>query len=143
MKPALIDIIRDYQELAAKAVYIFRTKYQIDDILEGWHSGIYQQTGKLTEEGINFYAFHGIGLAVHFEDKIVDFDLAYFPEQRHDGFNLSRLISFIKNSVEKYSEYKNNEKVEKEFNELISNGIIENPKLEDSTFLYFFKDTLK
>ncbi|WP_291141889.1 DUF6896 domain-containing protein [Flavobacterium sp. UBA7680] len=142
MNPALIDIIRDYQESADKAVHIFRTKYQVDDILEGWHNRIYEQTGKLPEEGINFYAFHGIGLAAHFADKIVDFDFAYFPEQRHDGFDLWRLVGFIENNENKYAEYKDKVKVEKEFNELITKGIIEKPILENSTNLYFFKDTL-
>lgn len=141
--PNLLDIIKDYQLSADQAVQIFKAKYKIDDLLEGWHSGVYKQTGKLIDEGLYFYAFHGIGLAAHFKDKIVDFDFAYFPEPRHDGFDLWRLTSFIQNQRNKYPEYKNEEKIETEFKALIKNGIIANPKLADSTTLYFFKNTLK
>ena len=139
----LLDIIKDYQLSAEKAVRIFKEKYKVNNILEGWHSGVYEQTGKLIDEGLYFYAFHGIGLAAHFKDKIVDFDFAYFPEPRHDGFDLWRLTNFIQNQRNKYPDYKDNEKIEREFNELIKNEIIINPTLENSTTLYFFKNTLK
>lgn len=143
MTTTLLDIIQDYQLSADKAVRIFKEKYKVNDILEGWHSRVYEQTGKLIDEGLYFYAFHGIGLAAHFKDKIVDFDFAYFPEPRHDGFDLWRLSNFIQNQYNKYPDYKDKEKIEKEFNELIKNGVIAKPKLENSTTLYFFKDTLK
>lgn len=139
---SFLDIIKDYQSSADKAVRIFQNKYQVNDILEGWHSRKYEQTGKLPDEGLSFYAFHGIGLAAHFKDKIVDFDFAYFPEPRHDGFDLWRLTNFIHNQIDKYPEYQDNKKIEREFNELIKNGVIAKPKLEYSTTLYFFKDTL-
>ncbi len=142
-KTNLLEIINDYQLSANKAVQIFKKKYQVNDILEGWHSRMYEQTGKLIEEGLYFYAFHGIGLAAHFKDKIVDFDFAYFPEPRHDGFDLWRLTGFIQNQRNKYPDYRDEKKIEREFNELIKNGIIAKPKLENSTTLYFFKNTLK
>jgi hypothetical protein len=63
----LIDIIKDYQAGADKAVKIFKDKYKVNDILEGWHSGLYDQTGKLVDEGLYFYAFHGIGLSCSFQ----------------------------------------------------------------------------
>lgn len=139
----LIDIIKDYQAGADDAVRIFKDKYKVNDILEGWHSGVYKQTGKLIDEGLYFYAFHGIGLAAHFKDKIVDFDFAYFPEPRHDGFDLWRLTNFIENQRNKYPDYKDKWKIGKDFNELIKNGVIAKPKLDNSTTLYFFRDTLK
>lgn len=142
MTTTLLEIIYDYQSAADKAVCIFKEKYGVDDILEGWHSGVYRQTGKLIEEGLYFYAFHGIGLAAHFKDKIVDFDFAYFPEPRHDGFDLWRLTNFIQNQRNKYPDYTEVGKAEREFNELIENGIIARPKLRNSTTLYFFKHTL-
>ncbi|WP_207431469.1 DUF6896 domain-containing protein [Sabulibacter ruber] len=138
----LVDIIRDYQIGADKAVHIFKDKYQVNDILEGWHNGVYEQTGKLLDEGLYFYAFHGIGLAAHFKDKIVDFDFAYFPEPRHDGFDLWRLTKFIENQRNKYPAYKDKERIEREFYELVKDGVIANPKLENSTTLYFFKNTI-
>lgn len=139
---SFLNIIKDYQSLADKAVKIFQNKYQVINILEGLHSRKYEQTGKLPDEGLSFYAFHGIGLAAHFKDEIVDFDFAFFPEPRHDGFDLWRLTNFIQNQIAKYPEYKDNKKIEREFNELIKNGVIAKPKLEFSTTLYFFKNTL-
>ena len=126
MKIKLLDIIQDYQSSADKAVQIFKAKYKVDDLLEGWHSRVYNQRGKLIDDGLYFYAFHGIGLATHFKDKIVDFDFAYFPEPRHDGFDLWRLLSFIQNQRNKYPDYKDKEKIEKEFNELIKKELLQN-----------------
>ena len=142
MSNTLISIIKDYQESADNAVRIFKDKYKVNDILVGWHSGVYKQTGKLIEEGLYFYAFHGIGLAAHFTDKIVDFDFAYFPEPRHDGFDLWRLENFIENQHNKYPEFKDKYRIESEFNTLVAKGVIAKPKLENSTTLYFFSDTL-
>jgi len=139
----LLDIIKDYQEAADRAVKIFQKKYNVDNLLQGYHGKVYTQTGKLIEEGLYFYAFHGIGLAAHFKDKIVDFDFAFFPEQRHDGFDLWRITNFVENQRNKYPEYKDKKKIEKEFNELIDRGIIAIPKLEHSTNLYFLTDPLK
>ncbi len=140
---SLIDIIKDYQTSADQALNIFKAKYKVNDILEGWHDNVYEQTGKLLDEGLYFYAFHGIGLIAHFKDKIVDFDFAYFPEPRHDGFDLWRLKNFIQNQRNKYPKYQDNTKLEKEFNDLINKDIIVKPKLINSTSLYFFKSTLK
>ena len=93
----ILDIIKDYQLAADKAVQIFKDKYKVHDILEGWYNRLYEQTGKLVEEGLYFYAFHGIGLAAHFKDKIVDFDFAFFPEPRHDrGDFLFDIYSFFR-----------------------------------------------
>jgi hypothetical protein len=114
----------------------------LNNIVKAWHDGVYKQTGKLVDEGLDFYAFHGIGLASHFKDKVVDFDFAWFPEQRHDGFDLWRLTNFITSQRNKYPAYQDNEKVEKEFTQLVLKGIIAKPILDNSTTLYFFKDRL-
>lgn len=58
----ILDVIKGYQETVTKAVNIFKCKYKINDLLEGWYNRVYQQIGKLIEEGVYFYAFHGIGL---------------------------------------------------------------------------------
>lgn len=131
-------LIKDYQDTANKAVSIFKQKYNVENLLEGWHSRLYSQTGDIKELGIKFYAFHGIGLATHFQDKVVDFDFAFFPEQRHDGFDLWRLKGFVSNQPLKYSKFLNSKLLEKDFNNLVSQNIIYNPKLEHSTNLYFW-----
>jgi hypothetical protein len=81
-------------------------------------------------------------LAAHFKDKIIDFDFAFFPEPRHDGFDLWRITGFIQNQISKYPEYQDKNKIENDFNELIKNGIIIKPKLDNITTLYFFRETL-
>lgn len=137
MAISLLDIIQDYQETADKTVGIFKTHFDVDDILEGWHRKLYSQTGELKEHGVDFYAFHGIGLAVNFQDKFIDFDFAFFPEPRHDGFDIWRLTSFIEGQSVKYSEYLNQKRLKSEFEKLITKKIIFKPNLVNSTTLYF------
>ncbi|TRW25933.1 hypothetical protein FMM05_06835 [Flavobacterium zepuense] len=137
----LVDIIKEYQAGADTAVTIFKEKFGTGDILHGRRQKNYPRVGKLIENGIYRYAFHGSGLEVHFKDKVIDFDFAFFPEPRHDGFDLWRLSIFISNQRNKYPEYLDNNKLEAEFKELINNGIIAKSLL-DSTHLYFFKDTI-
>lgn len=138
----LLDIIQDYQQTADRAVKVFQAKYQITDILEGWYSRLYDQTGSIEEYGVEFYAFHGIGLAIHFKDQFIDFDLALFPEPRHDGFDIWRLWGFIEKQPTKYSKYLDKNVLEKEFKTLIDQGIIVRPQTMDGTYLYFFTSSL-
>ncbi|MCF7560258.1 hypothetical protein L3X39_06365 [Sabulilitoribacter multivorans] len=134
----IYDLIKDYQLSANKVVKIFKKKYGIENLLEGWHSRKYEQTGELKANGLKFYAFHGIGLSAHFNDKIVDFDFAFFPEQRWDGFDLWRLKGFVSSQPAKYKVFMNENYLESEFEKLKKNGEIKNPKLEFSTTLYFW-----
>ncbi|WP_448702137.1 DUF6896 domain-containing protein [Mucilaginibacter sp. AW1-3] len=134
----LLDVIKDYQETVDKAVTIFKNKYKVDNILEGWHTRKYKPIGKIRWSGIRFYAFHGIGLTVHFRDKIVDFDFAFFPELRHDGFDIWRLAGFVKGQLTKYQKYLDENVLKSDFNDLIARGVIYNPVLERPTLLYFF-----
>jgi hypothetical protein len=107
------------------------------------HDKIYPLVGKLKGHHIKRYAFHGIGLAVDFDDNTsVDFDFAYFPAQRHDGFDLWRLGEFVSTRPEKYGKYLDKKKLEDDFNRLIERGIIVNPDISPSTMLYFFKSAL-
>jgi hypothetical protein len=103
---------------------------------------MYPQTGRLVDDGLSFYAFHGIGLAAHFKDKIVDFDFAYFPEPGHDGFDLGRITKFIRSQGDAYPAYEDPEQIKREFHALIEGGIIAIPRLECATTLYFFKHAL-
>ncbi|UJH68620.1 DUF6896 domain-containing protein [Allomuricauda sp. SCSIO 65647] len=135
-------LIKDYQSTANHVVGLFQRKYGVENLLEGWYSGIYYQTGELKQEGINFYAFHGIGIAVHFDTKMIDFDFAFFPELRWDGFDLWRLKGFVSSQPKKYPELIDEKKLESEFERLKQKGIIENPKLEFPTSLYFWKTDL-
>ena len=142
MNPTLFDVIKDYQETADKAVTIIKDVFQVSNIIHGWRNGLYEQTGELKERGLKFYAFHGIGLAAHFSDKIVDFDFAYLPEPRHYGFDLWRLKGFIESQPSKYEKYLDERKLEREFKELVDQGVITQPKQVFSTELYFFKESL-
>ncbi|GAK95247.1 hypothetical protein JCM19298_1576 [Nonlabens ulvanivorans] len=136
------NLIQDYQKSVDEVVAIFQKRYGVENLLDGWHSGLYEQTGKLKEYGIKFYAFHGIGLSTHFEDKLVDFDFAFFPEPKWNGFDLWRLKSFVKNQPEKYEEFLDDKKLELDFASLIKSGAIKKPKLDFSTTLYFWTNEL-
>lgn len=136
------DLITDYQSSASQVVKIFKEKYKVKDLLEGWHAGMYKQTGNLSEYGLKFYAFHGIGIAAHFKEKLVDFDFAYIPELRYDGFDLWRLTSFVNSQPEKYGKYKNKQILKSEFDSLIKDKLITNPKTEFHTTLYFWAKDL-
>jgi len=134
----IINLIIDYQSSANEAVTIFKRKHKVTSLLKGWHSGLYEQTGNIKEDGLRFYAFHGFGLAAHFANKIVDFDFAFFPEERWDGFDLWRLRGFVENQPQKYEAFLKPNFLEDEFEQLKSIGKIKNPKLEQQTSLYFW-----
>ena len=138
----IFNLISDYQSTAKEVVDIFKVRFEVEDILEGWHTGVYNQTGELIEEGLKFYAFHGIGIAAHFKDKIGDFDFAYMPHFRHDGFDLGRLTYFMKSQPHKYGESLNEELLESEFERLIKEKLIYNPLSECLTHLYFWTKDL-
>jgi hypothetical protein len=136
----LIDIIKAYQEGADKAVKIFKSKFKIDNILEGCrHYKLYPQVGQLIDEGIYRYAFHGAGLCVYFKDMMIDFDFEECPELRHDGFELWKLKQFITNQKNKYKDYQDEQKVEDEFNELIKQEIIVKAQTKYNSSIYFFR----
>ena len=138
----IFNLISDYQSTAKEVVDIFKVRFEVEDILEGWHTGVYNQTGELIEEGLKFYAFHGIGIAAHFKDKIGDFDFAYMPQFRHDGFDLGRLTYFMKSQPHKYGKFLNEELLESEFERLIKEKLIYNPISECTTHLYFWTKDL-
>jgi hypothetical protein len=140
----VIDLIIDYQKNVEKVMQAFKQEFNRTDLLTAYrHDKIYPQVGKLKKHHIKRYAFHGIGLAVDFEDNTsVDFDFAFLPEQRHDGFDLWRLGGFVSSRPDKYKKYLDKKKLEDDFNRLIEKGIIVNPDVSPSTTLYFFKSSL-
>jgi hypothetical protein len=138
----ILELILDFQQTADKAVKLFQTKYGITNLLEGWHSRLYEQTGNLTDIGIRFYAFHGCGLATHFRNKSVDFDFAFIPEQRHDGFDLWRLHGFVQSQPFSYNKYLDKVTLEKDFNKLKEMNIIGLPEQDNSPQQYFLTETI-
>jgi hypothetical protein len=140
----IIDVITDYQQCSERVIKAFKQEYNRTDLLIACRSDkIYPKVGKLEKYNIKRYAFHGIGLAVDFDDNTsVDFDFAFLPEQRHDGFDLWRLGKFVSGRPDKYKKYLDKKKLEEEFNRLIGQSIIVNPDVSPSTTLYFFKSAL-
>ncbi|MCW3125223.1 MAG: hypothetical protein JWO03_881 [Bacteroidetes bacterium] len=139
----IIQLIRDYQNTVEYVISIFKQKFDSTDLLEDWYTRKYPQVGSIPEFGITRYAFHGIGLAVSMKNKYVDFDFADLPERRHDGFDLWRLKGFVKNNdPRKYGKYLDDKKLENDFNLLIEQGVIKNPKLKNFTSLYFFTESI-
>lgn len=139
----LLNVIREYQNTADLVVNAFKQKYGVENILEAWHQKVYKQTGKLKEFDVKFYAFHGIGIAVKFSNKFIDFDFAEIPELRHDGFDLSRLTSFIEGQPKKFAKYLDKSMLKKDFETLISEGIIRQPQSNYYTTLYFLTSSLQ
>ena len=135
----ILELIEDFIDTANEGVEILRKEFGVSDLLQGWRSGQYGQTGKLQSKGIEFFAFHGCGLAIHFRNKLVDFDFAYVPEQRNDGFDLWRLQLFANGQPKKYSQYIDKNKLEKDFNKLVEKGVIYLPEQDNSPKQYFLK----
>jgi hypothetical protein len=140
----IIDLITDYQNAVNKVMLAFKKKFNRTDLLTAYrHDKLYPQIGKLKEFGIKRYAFHGIGLHTTFMDNsTVDFDFAFLPEQRNDGFDFWRLKDFVTDQPNKYKKYFDKAKLENDFNDLIRKGCIVQPDVSPSTTLYFFKSSL-
>jgi hypothetical protein len=141
---SITDLIIDYQQSVERVMAAFGKEFNRTDLLTAWKSDkILQQKGQLTKYHIKRYTFHGIGLAVDFDDNTsVDFDFAFFPEQRHDGFDLHKLGEFVSTRPNKYKKYLDRKKLEADFNKQVERGVIVNPNLIFSTTLYFFKSSL-
>ena len=139
----ILELINDFTNTVDKGVEIFRNKYGVSDLLKGWHEGLYEQTGKLKDLGIEFYAFHGCGLALHFRNKKVDFDFAYVPDQRHDGFDLWRLHGFAQGQPKKYNIYLDKTNLEKDFKQLLKKEIICLPTQDNSPKQYFLTSDIR
>jgi hypothetical protein len=114
----IVDLITDYQANVERVMNAFKQEFNRTDLLTAYrHDKIYPQVGSLNKYHIKRYAFHGIGLAVDFDDNTsVDFDFAFLPEQRHDGFDLWRLSEFVSSRPDKYKKYLDKEKLEEDFN---------------------------
>jgi|GEM_PF-889439 len=140
----IIDLITDYQANVERVMTAFKKEFNRTDLLTAYKQDkIYPQVGSLKKYHIKRYAFHGIGLAVDFDDnKSVDFDFAFLPEQRHDGFDLWRLGEFVSSQPDKYKKYLDKKKLEEDFSKLVDQGGIVNPDCEPSTTLYFFHSSL-
>jgi hypothetical protein len=140
----IIDIITDYQENVERVMTAFKQEFKRTDLLTAYrHDKIYPQVGDLKKYHIKRYTFHGIGLAVDFDDNTtVDFDFAFLPEQRHDGFDLWRLGEFVSARPDKYEKYLDKKKLEEDFNKLVERNAIVKPDINPSTSLYFFQSSL-
>jgi len=138
----ILYLINDFRQTADSTIKLFQAKYGVTNLLEGWHSRIYEQTGKLNDIGIRFYAFHGCGLAVHFRNKSIDFDFVFNPEPRHEGFDLWRLYGFVDGQPCTYKKYLDKKNLKKDFNKLIDKKIIFLPKQDNSPQQYFLADNI-
>jgi len=139
----IMELITDFINTVNDGVQIFKDKYGVSNLLEGWHKGLYEQTGKLRDLGIEFYAFHGCGLSLHFRNKKVDFDFVHLSEQRYDGFDLWRLHGFVNGQPKKYNKYLDRSNLEKDFKLLIEKEVICLPIQENSPKQYFLTSSLK
>jgi hypothetical protein len=140
----IVDLITDYQANVERVMTAFKQEFKRTDLLTAYrHDKIFPQVGSLEKHHIKRYAFHGIGLAVDFDDNTsVDFNFAFLPEQRHDGFDLWRLGEFVSSRPDKYKKYLAKKKLEEDFNKLVERKAIVKPDINPSTTLYFFHSSL-
>jgi len=136
---SISEVIISYQQAVERVMNAFKQEYNRTDLLAAYRGDkIFPQKGKLKKYNIKQYYFHGIGLAVQFDDNTsVDFDFAFLPEQRHDGFDLWRLSQFVASHPNRFKKYLDKKKLETDFNKLIDRGAILN--LSPTSSLYFFK----
>lgn len=85
------------------------------------------------------YSFHGVGC--YFEYKNGSIEIDFGPDGNCNGFDQYRLFKYLENMNEKeksaYEDILEKEIFVQQFSELLSLGIIENPRLEPSPHLYF------
>jgi hypothetical protein len=117
-------LILDFQNSVKEVVQLFYEEYQRKDLLEAWYHGVYPQVGQFGSV-MKRYFFHGIGLAVTLEDKVVDFDFG--PNDRIDGFDAWRLFNFA-NSQAKYAGVWTKEAIHKELDKLMIEQKIYQPE---------------
>ncbi|MGD1846340.1 MAG: hypothetical protein ACFB10_13215 [Salibacteraceae bacterium] len=91
MNEATIErLINDFLKTSAYVANCFYKKYDRQDLLRASKDGTIEKSGKL--EGLEYYAFHGIGLYARRKNFEIDFDFGL--NDRIDGFDSWRLHQF-------------------------------------------------
>jgi hypothetical protein len=87
-RETLMALVRAYQRRVATAAELLRSRLKVRSLML-WREAHIPQRG---EAGGFRYYFHGIGVAIHLPDGIIDFDFGH--DGRTDGFSTWKLAAF-------------------------------------------------
>lgn len=132
----LLNLIVEYIKTAQYCCGILREN--IPDgipILGAYRQKVITKNGKI--KGLT-YNFHGVGCYFEFEDGR-EINIDFGPNDRCDGFDLYRLRFFLQHLTNKnsFSLLLNEGHLKEEFEKLITENIIYNPRWEPSPHLYY------
>jgi hypothetical protein len=89
-----------------------------------------------------YYDFHGGGCFFEFENGSIDVDFG--PNDRCDGFDFYRLKDFLLDTKkDNYKELHNSEVLKREFEDLILQGKIANPKWQPNSHLFYLIERIR
>ncbi|WP_320051759.1 DUF6896 domain-containing protein [uncultured Acetobacteroides sp.] len=126
-------LIDDFLREAEYAANCFYKKYYRKDLLIASKDGTIIRSGKI--EGLQHYAFHGIGLYAKRKNCEIDFDFGL--NDRIDGFDTWRLNQFAQSRKEKKEKW-TEDKIKNELVRLEQMGKIS--KLKDDISSNYYRN---
>lgn len=129
-RESLMTLIRSYQRRVATAAELLRSGLGVERLMM-WREADIPQTGEAG--GIRYY-FHGIGVAVHLPDGVIDFDLGH--DGRTDGFSPWQLAAFAEGTSA--AEFTNWVFVERLLQEGVREGWLHQPFITLHDDLYYY-----
>jgi len=138
IKGMMLDLIQDYISCASYMCKAMKYNFNTNEtLLRSRRINLIPQHGYLPE-GISF-SFHGIGCYFEFENGEIDIDFG--PNDRCDGFDSYRLYNFLEQTKkESYLELHNKTIFQKEFDSLISEGVIVQSEDQVASHLFYLKN---
>jgi hypothetical protein len=85
-----------------------------------------------------YYNAHGVGC--YFEMQNIKIDIDFGPNDRNDGFDVHRLMTFLESKGDEFNALKDEKAFQENFKILINEGIIFNPCWPPSEHLYYLKE---
>lgn len=116
----LITVIREYRKEVDHGLVLFEQQVGRRDLIAAWREGLLEKSG-LLKDGTE-YELHGVGCSLFFNGHEVDFDFSV--GERSDGFDAWKLWRYAKQFPDRFPRYQRKSEVEKDFGELVSNGMI-------------------
>ena len=140
LKDKLLNLITDYIKCSAYLYSVLKSNFPLDNegILRSRRLNLIPKEGRI--ENV-YFSFHGGGCYFELENDIIDIDFG--PNDRTDGFDLMRLTQFVKMRLNEYNEFADNNILKREFDFLIAEKIIINPKFYPNPHLFYFSNSIK
>jgi hypothetical protein len=102
----LLDLVSKYNSEVSTCLSLFNETFGRTDLIRAWREGKIPQEGQLPGA---HYRLHGVGCAVEYEDRIIDFDFGNWTET---GFDAWRLWSYANQFPKDYPDYQDLTSVE-------------------------------